>query len=101
MHIHYADEKTETSTATPTEAILPPTTERTTTALYDEHESSKSHNWKIGMSVSVVLVVLFTAIGKSLRSAATDRSNTPAMNNWYKEFSEFAYFTEMFLAAGC
>ena len=70
MHIYYADEKTETSTAIPTEAILPPTTESTTTALDDEHESSKSEqssdNWKIGMSVGVVLVVLFTAIGKIL-----------------------------------
>lgn len=68
MHIYHADEKEATTIAT--EAIIPPTTEKTTTVQYDEHVSSKSeqssNNWKIGLFVGVVLVVLFIAIGKSL-----------------------------------
>lgn len=62
--------KTETPAKTTETIIHPATTERTTKSLYDEHENRESEqsseNWKIGLSVGVVLVVLFIAIGKVL-----------------------------------
>ena len=66
LYLHLPDVKTEIPIKTKEAIISPTTTGRTTKQPYDNQKGSESDNWKVGVSVGIVLFVLFTAIGTSL-----------------------------------
>ena len=70
LYLHLPDVKIEIPIKTKEKIISTTTTGRTTKQPYDNHKVSdseqESDNWKVGVSVGIVLFVLFTAIGKSL-----------------------------------
>lgn len=86
--IHLLVEKTETSSKR-TETTPEMETEQTTNEPYNNGESSESdkssENWKIGLSVGVVLFVLFMVIGKYACTALTQQNDQKFMHEFFNQ----------------